>query len=448
MRPSHSIAATLMLAIGLISNNGGSADASSATVIATIPVGATPFGIDVTPDGSRVYVSNSTGGSVSVIDTASRTVTSTITSNVGTTPVGIAVDASGTYAYVANYGAGTVTRITVSSGATSSIDVSGAVGGVCAHLLNITISPDGATLYAACQDQNRVVSAPVGGGSGSLVMSVASTAPTDVALSADGSTLVSSLAGSNQAFVVDGSGSSFVSVTAGPYAVAVSPTTGLAYLAGQTSGAISVVNTTTRSTVGSTIAVGGQLSDIAITPDGTTALVAVLDQDAVRVINLGSGEVTGTIQVGDGPQSLTISHDGRYAYTANRYDNTVSVVELESSENSEAAGANSARTTRYTLQLDAGSGGSCTQTSATGLEGTWATLPLSGECAPAAGNRTLLGWSTSAAFPVDIAQRQVDRGWGAYELYAPDGRPTAVFIPAGGAARLTGGNTLHAIWGR
>lgn len=450
MRPSHSIAATLMLAIGLISNNGGSADASSATVIATIPVGATPFGIAVTPDGSRVYVSNSTGGSVSVINTSTQSVTSTITSLVGTTPVGISVDATGTYAYVANYASGTVTRITVGSGTTSAIDISATVSGDCNWPLNIALTPNGSTLYVACQDNGRVISAPVSGGSGTgtVWMGAGSTFPTDVALSADGTALVSSLSGSNQAFVIDGSGSSFVSVTAGPYAVAVSPTTGLAYLAGQTSGAISVVNTTTRSTVGSTIAVGGQLSDIAITPDGTTALVAVLDQDAVRVINLGSGEVTGTIQVGDGPQSLTISHDGRYAYTANRYDNTVSVIELESSENSEAAGANSARTTRYTLQLDAGSGGSCTQTSATGLEGTWATLPLSGECAPAAGNRTLLGWSTSAAFPVDIAQRQVDRGWGAYELYAPDGRPTAVFIPAGGAARLTGGNTLHAIWGR
>lgn len=325
----HLCALMLLTAVfGMPAGGVGAATATTAEVVATIQVGPTPFGINVTPDGSRVYVSNSTGGSVSVVDTASRSVSSTITANVGTTPVGISIDAGGTYAYVANYGAGTVTRITVSSGATSSIDVSGAIGGVCANLLNIALSPDGATLYAACQDQNRVVSAPVSGGGGNVLMSVHATAPTDVALSSDGSTLVSSLSQSNQAFIVDGAGSGFVSVTTGPYAVAVSPTSGLAYLAGQTSGAISVVDTASRSTVGSTISVGGHLSDIAITPDGTTALVSVLDQDVVRMVSLSTGEVIGTIPVGDGPQSLTISHDGRYAYTANRYDNTVSMIAL------------------------------------------------------------------------------------------------------------------------
>lgn len=322
--PSAALVALLVLTCTIQQSQA----ATQAQVIATIPVGATPFGIAVTPDGSRLYVSNSTGGSVSVVDTATQSVTSTITSNVGTTPVGITVDASGTYAYVANYGAGTVTRITVVTGATSSIDVNAAVSSTCSNLLNIALTPNGTTLYVACQDQGRVSSAPVGGGPGTIWMSVGSTFPTDVALSSDGSTLVSSLSGTNQAYILDGSGSSFVSVSAGPYAVALSPTTGLAYLAGQTSGDISVVNPSTRSTVGSTITLGGSLSDIAITPDGSTALVSVVDQDLVQMVDLGTRAVTGTIPVGDGPQSLTISRDGRYAYTANRNANTVSVIRL------------------------------------------------------------------------------------------------------------------------
>ncbi len=309
---------------------------TAAQVIATIPVGATPFGIGVTPDGSRVYVSNSTGASVSVIDTAAATVTSTITSDVGTTPVGIAIDRSGMYAYVANYGgsgtfrAGTVTRISVADGSTTSIDLPSIAATFCYYVLNITLSPDGSTLYAACQDEHRVISAPVtgGAGSGSVLMIRNLTFPTDVALSSSGSTLVSSLSNTNQAFILDGSGSSFVGVTAGPYAVAVSPTTGLAYLAGQTSGALSVVDTAARAIVGSAITVGGSLSDIAITPDGANALVSVVDQDVVRIVSLGTGQITQSIAVGDGPQSLTISSDGRYAYTANRYDNTVSVIAL------------------------------------------------------------------------------------------------------------------------
>ena len=57
------------------------------TVTATIPVGTDPFGVAVTPDGSKVYVANSyLGNSVSVIDTATNTVTATIP--VGIEPIG------------------------------------------------------------------------------------------------------------------------------------------------------------------------------------------------------------------------------------------------------------------------------------------------------------------------------------------------------------------------
>ena len=49
---------------------------------ATIPVGNNPFGVAVTPDGSKVYVANeaagTVAGTVSVIATASNMVTATI----------------------------------------------------------------------------------------------------------------------------------------------------------------------------------------------------------------------------------------------------------------------------------------------------------------------------------------------------------------------------------
>jgi DNA-binding beta-propeller fold protein YncE len=47
-------------------------DTASNTVTATIPVGKQPGGIAVTPDGRHTYTSNnSESGSVSVIDTGS-----------------------------------------------------------------------------------------------------------------------------------------------------------------------------------------------------------------------------------------------------------------------------------------------------------------------------------------------------------------------------------------
>jgi YVTN family beta-propeller protein len=54
---------------------------ASNTVTATITVGFGPLGVAVTPDGSHVYVTNQLSGTVSVIATASNTV-------IATTPVG------------------------------------------------------------------------------------------------------------------------------------------------------------------------------------------------------------------------------------------------------------------------------------------------------------------------------------------------------------------------
>jgi YVTN family beta-propeller protein len=54
---------------------------------ATIPVGDDPFLVAVAPDGKHAYVTNLTSNNVSVIDTASDTVTAT--ARVGRNPVGV-----------------------------------------------------------------------------------------------------------------------------------------------------------------------------------------------------------------------------------------------------------------------------------------------------------------------------------------------------------------------
>jgi len=59
---------------------------------------------------------------------------------------------------------------------------------------------------------------------------------------------------------------------------------------------------------------------------------------------------------------------------------------------------------------------------------------------------TLLGWATTPDFPRDIAQRQVDKGWGTYELTDDDGNLSAIFIPAGGWAGAQTDINLHPIW--
>ena len=71
------------------SNNVSVVNTATNTVTATVAVGTTPFGVAVTPDGTRVYVANSGSANVSVISTATNTVTATIA--VGLAPIGVAL---------------------------------------------------------------------------------------------------------------------------------------------------------------------------------------------------------------------------------------------------------------------------------------------------------------------------------------------------------------------
>jgi hypothetical protein len=83
--------------------------------------------------------------------------------------------------------------------------------------------------------------------------------------------------------------------------------------------------------------------------------------------------------------------------------------------------------------------------------GVWMQVPSASDCSVLPDSRSLtsaglLGWATTPDFPVEIAQRQIDNGWGAYELFNAAGDMTAVFIPAGGWTQASSDATLFPIW--
>ena len=109
------------------------------TVVATIAVGSKPTGVALA--GDRLYVANNGGGTLTVIDTAAQAVIGTVT--VGSKPSELVADADGSRVYVTNYGSGTVSIIDTAAQA-----VIGTVT-VGAKPQGIDLSADGTVLYVA-----------------------------------------------------------------------------------------------------------------------------------------------------------------------------------------------------------------------------------------------------------------------------------------------------------
>ena len=89
----------------------------------------------------------------------------------------------------------------------------------------------------------------------------------------------------------------------------------------------------------------------------------------------------------------------------------------------------------------------CTVPSAN--SGLWARLPFPEECSFVGGraltSAQLLGWATAPEFPAALALRQIENGWGAYEVMNDNGHITAVYIRAGGWTAQTGPGQLYPV---
>jgi YVTN family beta-propeller protein len=75
-------------------------------------------------------------------------------------------------------------------------------------------------------------------------------------------------------------------------------------------GTVSVIDTTTNKVVGSPIAVGTNPLQVAITPDGTLALVVNYGSNSVSVVNTANNTVAATVAVGVGSLGVAATPDG------------------------------------------------------------------------------------------------------------------------------------------
>ena len=268
-------------------------DAATNAVIATVPVGEFPEGVAVHPDPLRtvVYVANNgpqigdPGHTVSVIDRLA--VVATV--EVGDGPRGVAVHPAGTFVYVANAIDGTVSVINT---ATNTVSDTVTVGNGPAHVI---VHPAGTFVYVTNGSDDTV--------------SVIDAATNIVTAT--------------------------VPVGDGPHGLDVHPAGTFLYVVHTNDDILSIIDTATN-TVVANVTVEPCSAQPAVHPAGTFVYVtsACNDQSpqVVSVIETAGNTVIATVPVGIGggfisPHGVEVDPAGTFAYVANIFDNSVSVID-------------------------------------------------------------------------------------------------------------------------
>ena len=115
-----------------------------------------------------------------------------------------------------------------------------------------------------------------------------------------------------------------------PTDVCVSPNASTLYVAELTAGRVAVFNTATETiTQEIGLPAPNQASGVALSADGSKLYVTAADPDGkVYVIDTATNGMIDTISVGHTPMSPVVSPDGATLYVCNRFDNTVSIINL------------------------------------------------------------------------------------------------------------------------
>ena len=285
---------------------GGSAsviDVATATVTATIPLaGCGPIDIAILPSGARVYVACASVGELRVIDTATNTVVTTVATGSGVT--NLAVNPAGTSVYVSR---NVINDVFVLDTATDTITAS--IPGF-VNPAGIAIHPSGASAYAADApgDSIRVVDTATNTITATIPVG---DQPARVAFNPAGTRAYVTNNSGNSVSVIDTATQTVidtVAVGAGPRGVAVNAAGTRVYVANNTGGtnSISIIDTATN-TVTTTVPTGAgtQPRMIAFAPDGRY-LVVQQTGDSLAIYDPATDTVQATIPVGDQPTSIAI----------------------------------------------------------------------------------------------------------------------------------------------
>ncbi|HEY8515899.1 MAG TPA: hypothetical protein VIS07_10340 [Candidatus Binatia bacterium] len=295
----------------------------------------------------HAYVANQSSNVVHVVRTSDGQVLNSIP--VGLAPTGIAIPSVGGFALVANKGGNSVSRIDLaSSNVSATIPVPG-------NPTAVAVTPDGTKAYVVQSTNCPAPPEPTPGPDPTPTPNPEPT-PTPPCTVAVIDTASSSVVGS-------------VTVGREPFAVAVSPSGGFAYVTNRADDTVSIIDTTTDTVIGTvsvgdtpegiaagfgtvyvtndaansvsvyreidfqplvTIGVGAGPVAVAVSPDGRTAVVGNDLGASVSIIETGTETVIGTRAVGTNPTGVAITPDSALAVVANSTSGTVTILPLDS----------------------------------------------------------------------------------------------------------------------
>ncbi len=315
---------------------GGPTSASSSSAAA---ITGTPglYGLAVSPDGNRIYVSNRDLDTLSVIDLGTGQLAGPPIV-VGDGPLGVAVSPGGARAYVANGGENSIWEIN-----TAKLTKVGDAITVGSKPLSIATHPTSSMAYVTNRSSDSV----------SVVDTVANKTVKTIRVG-DGPEHMLLAPDEDRAYVTNLRDCSVtvintarnrvsgdaVQVHAYPAALALSPDGSRLYIttavpSGERPGCgasvdpreVIVIDTDTREPAGPPITLPAEPFDVAVGADGR--LYATLkENDEVVVIDTSTGQPASTpIPVGDGPTEIAASPDGGHLYVANSGSGTISVID-------------------------------------------------------------------------------------------------------------------------
>jgi gliding motility-associated-like protein len=308
--------------VGLAAGGTGNIASFTAVNIGTLPDTAN---IEVTPIATNAfaYVPNTGSNNISVINSITKNLVTTIA--LGDNPVGVAISPDGKRVYVTNKFTQTVSVI---NAITNTV-----IGSIPVNFdpFSLAVSPDGSRLYVANSIANNVVVVNTATNT-SIATITSNTTPRVIAVSPDGEKIYVTNAGSASISVIS-TATNTVTTTiptgANPYGISISADGNRLYVANVGANTITVFNTANNSLI-ATIPVGTNPIDVALNADGTRLYVANEFSNNVSVINTATNTVIATISVGQSPSGISITPDGTQVYVTNRLSNNVSIINTSS----------------------------------------------------------------------------------------------------------------------